>query len=95
MNCKSNRQRSKALLAASLFLLILWGCEDSELKNVSAAQQCLNEMNSTLSKAELATEAAECRSKLGTPSTEVGFIILCSCVLQSKTKMVCQPTGNL
>lgn len=56
----------------------LSGCEEEGLENVAAAQNCLNEMNSSMSKAERQTKAAECRTILGSVSTEEGFIIECS-----------------
>lgn len=64
-----------SLISASVFLS---SCEEEEAEAISAAQSCLNEMKSTMSKSELATKAAECRSILGTPTSEKGFIIQCS-----------------
>lgn len=64
------------LLVVTAFALS--ACEEDEASAIAAAQACLNEMNSTLSKTQLATKAAECRTLLGTPISAKGFTVLCS-----------------
>lgn len=66
---------SMILCITSIFLS---SCEEEDATAISAAQDCLNEMNSSMSKAERATKAASCRTILGTATSAKGFIIECS-----------------
>ena len=66
-----------ALILAS-FSLFLSSCEEDTATAISAAQDCLNEMRSTMTQAELAAKGAECRTLLGTATSEKGFIVECS-----------------
>lgn len=67
-----------ALPVVLMTTMMITACEEDSDTAVAAAQQCLNEMNDSMSSSELSTKAAECRSILGTPTTEDGFIIECS-----------------
>ena len=70
----------KAILITTLpfFALFLSSCEEETAASIESAQECLNEMRSTLSSTQLATKAAECRTLLGTATSEKGFIVECA-----------------
>lgn len=70
----------KIMIAAAFAAtsLVLTSCEEDEASAVAAAQDCLNEMRATMSEAQLESKADQCRSLLGTPASEKGFIVECS-----------------